>query len=426
MSNETEEVKAEEVNSGGATTEVEKPVSGAFLSGAATDYHPVTAEYEYPASMPPVDETNVASGSSFFLQTHPDMAPPDGQMEGQGDQQTTVVLGGTLTLEDLRAAMQHFTQERDWDKYHSPRNLLLALVGEVGELSEIFQWRDEVDRGLPDFSDEEKNHVAEEIADVLLYLIRLSDVCGFDLGQAAINKLQINAQKYPPEQVRGSPVKYNVYDPSRQRRQKYDIPATRKQEEETGRKRARERFSEDQVAAMTELAEKAGWSITALTWEERVKFCQDFNVTKVRKHNRSSFSYSSDLSYFLPCLLDCLVSRVFFFYGFCRFLKFVFRTFLVHRRVCFFIFFVSFFPWLFTSSDFEYVVLVFSFRVRVLHVSSEFVFCAFSFRSRLFSRSLFVAKRDFPLFHFNFAFHSSSYFVRVRISFDFILWSTCF
>eukprot|EP00210_Caulerpa_lentillifera_P005349 g5111.t2 len=232
----------------------------------------------------------VPAGSSFFLQTHhhhhPDMTSPDtGMVETQGDQQTTVVLGGTLTLEDLRAAMQHFTQERDWDKYHSPRNLLLALVGEVGELSEIFQWRDEVERGLPDFSDEEKNHVAEEIADVLLYLIRLSDVCGFDLGQAAINKLQINAQKYPPEQVRGSPVKYNVYDPSRQRRQKYDIPTTRKQEEESGRKRARERFSEDQVAAMTELAEKAGWSITALTWEERVKFCQDFNVTKERLCN---------------------------------------------------------------------------------------------------------------------------------------------
>lgn len=101
-----------------------------------------------------------------------------------------------------------------------------------------------------------------------------------------INKLQINTQKYPVEAVRGSPDKYSSYEtPSRSRRHKYDIPTARKDEEETGRKRARERFSEDQVAAMTELAEKAGWSITALTWEERVKFCQDYNITKERLCN---------------------------------------------------------------------------------------------------------------------------------------------
>jgi len=70
-----------------------------------------------------------------------------------------------------------------------------------------------------DFSDDDKNHVAEELADVLLYLVRLSDVCGFDLGQAAINKLQINTQKYPPEAVRGSPA--SSYDMSRSRRHKY-------------------------------------------------------------------------------------------------------------------------------------------------------------------------------------------------------------
>ena len=85
--------------------------------------------------------------------------------------------------------------------------------------------------------------------------------------------------------MRGSAAKYTAYDNARSRRQKYDIPTTRKQEEDTGRKRARERFSEDQVAAMTELAEKAGWSITALTWEERMKFCQDYNVTKERLCN---------------------------------------------------------------------------------------------------------------------------------------------
>eukprot|EP00210_Caulerpa_lentillifera_P007962 g7601.t1 len=275
MSSNAEDIKAEE-DATGVSVETDAPVSSAFLADGSN------GEYEYnpyPASVPLVveDATNPTTDGAYYLPTE----------LSHEDRQPTVVLGGALTLEDLRAAVQHFTQERDWDRYHSPRNLVLALTGEVGELAEIFQWRNEVERGLPDFSDEEKNHVAEEIADVLLHLIRLSDVCGFDLGQAAINKLQINAQKYPPEQARGSSLKYTAYeeDPTRQRREKYDIPTTRKNEEESGRKRARERFSEDQVAAMTELAEKAGWSITALTWEERVKFCQDFNVTKERLCN---------------------------------------------------------------------------------------------------------------------------------------------
>jgi len=267
----SEEVAKQTENAETTPETTDNPVSGALF--------PVPNEYEL------TQEAAVSAGSPYFMQ-HSGLQPAgDAQMETPGQQQT-VVLSGGLTLEDLRAAMQHFTHERDWDKFHTPRNLLCALVGEVGELAEVFQWREEVERGLPDFSDDEKNHVAEELADVLLYLVRLSDVCGFDLGQAAINKLQINTQKYPAETVRGSAMKYNTYDSSsRSRRHKYDIPSARKDEEETGRKRARERFSEDQVAAMTELAEKAGWSITALTWEERAKFCQDYNVTKERLCN---------------------------------------------------------------------------------------------------------------------------------------------
>jgi dCTP diphosphatase len=70
-------------------------------------------------------------------------------------------------------------------------------VGEVGELSEIFQWKGEVPRGLPDWKDEEKQHVGEELSDVLLYLVRLSDICGVDLGEAALRKIELNALKYP-------------------------------------------------------------------------------------------------------------------------------------------------------------------------------------------------------------------------------------
>lgn len=74
---------------------------------------------------------------------------------------------------------------------------VILKVGEVGELSEIFQWKGEVKRGLPDWKEEEKVHLGEELSDVLLYLLRLSDICGVDLGKAVLRKLELNAIKYP-------------------------------------------------------------------------------------------------------------------------------------------------------------------------------------------------------------------------------------
>ncbi|CAA7023712.1 unnamed protein product [Microthlaspi erraticum] len=106
-----------------------------------------------------------------------------------------------VSLETLSKKMDDFAKARDWEKYHSPRNLLLAMVGEVGELSEIFQWKGEVARGLPDWKEEEKVHLGEELSDVLLYLVRLSHVCGVDLGKAALRKLELNAIKYPVTQT---------------------------------------------------------------------------------------------------------------------------------------------------------------------------------------------------------------------------------
>lgn len=67
----------------------------------------------------------------------------------------------------------------------------------MGELSEIFQWKGEVPKGLPDWKEEEKVHLGEELSDVLLYLVRLSDICGIDLGKAALRKVELNAIKYP-------------------------------------------------------------------------------------------------------------------------------------------------------------------------------------------------------------------------------------
>ncbi|XP_058093512.1 uncharacterized protein LOC131239699 [Magnolia sinica] len=125
---------------------------------------------------------------------------------------STVTDGESVTLEELKQKMADFAKERDWDQFHSPRNLLLALVGEVGELSEIFQWKGEVPKGLPDWKDEEKVHLGEELSDVLLYLVRLSDICGVDLGKAALRKVHLNAIKYPVTQCKGSSKKFNSHN----------------------------------------------------------------------------------------------------------------------------------------------------------------------------------------------------------------------
>ncbi|XP_058194934.1 uncharacterized protein LOC131311465 [Rhododendron vialii] len=102
-----------------------------------------------------------------------------------------------VSLQELRERLAEFARVREWEQHHTPRNLLLALVGEVGELSEIFQWKGEVARGLPNWSPGDKEHLEEELSDVLLYLVQLADVCGIDLGQAALTKIVKNAQKYP-------------------------------------------------------------------------------------------------------------------------------------------------------------------------------------------------------------------------------------
>ncbi|GFZ20073.1 hypothetical protein Acr_28g0007780 [Actinidia rufa] len=115
----------------------------------------------------------------------------------------------SVTLDVLTKKMEEFAKERNWERFHSPRNLLLALVGEVGELSEIFQWKGEVPRGLPDWEEEEKIHLGEELSDVLLYLVRLSDICGVDLGKAALRKVELNALKYPVSLSQNSANKFN-------------------------------------------------------------------------------------------------------------------------------------------------------------------------------------------------------------------------
>lgn len=107
-------------------------------------------------------------------------------------------------IEDLTAALRQFADERDWAQFHTPKNLVMALVGEVGELVEHFQWLtpDESAEVMQD--DTSARRIADELADVFIYLVRLADVLGVDLLSAADTKLESNAKRYPADQVRGS------------------------------------------------------------------------------------------------------------------------------------------------------------------------------------------------------------------------------
>ena len=109
-------------------------------------------------------------------------------------------------LESLRDQLRTFASDRDWDQFHSPKNLAAALAVETSELLEHFQWLTEAQsQQLPP---EALNEVRAEVADVLLYLIRISDKLGIDLIAAAKAKIVLNAEKYPVEKARGSSRKY--------------------------------------------------------------------------------------------------------------------------------------------------------------------------------------------------------------------------
>ena len=111
------------------------------------------------------------------------------------------------SLHELRDALRLFAAERDWDQFHSPRNLATALAVEAAELLEPFQWLGEsAGRELPPAT---RAAAVEEMADVLLYLVRLADKLDVDLARAARTKMARNAEKYPVERARGSSRKYD-------------------------------------------------------------------------------------------------------------------------------------------------------------------------------------------------------------------------
>lgn len=110
------------------------------------------------------------------------------------------------TLEDLRLRLAEFTQARDWEQFHAPKNLAMALIVEAAELVEQFQWLTPEQSAA--LTAEQREAVEQEMADVLLYLVRLADRLNVDLLAAAGRKIAINERKYPADAVRGRASKY--------------------------------------------------------------------------------------------------------------------------------------------------------------------------------------------------------------------------
>jgi len=116
-------------------------------------------------------------------------------------------------MDPLRALTEQirlFAFERDWDQFHSPKNLSMALIAEAAELLEHFQWVTEEQSYA--LAPEKLQEVKHEIADVLIYLVRLSDRLNIDLLDAAREKLELNREKYPVDKVRGDARKYSDYE----------------------------------------------------------------------------------------------------------------------------------------------------------------------------------------------------------------------
>lgn len=111
-----------------------------------------------------------------------------------------------ISEETVRKILQ-FTEDRDWDQFHSPENLAKSVAIEAGELLECFQWSGEYD----------PEHTAEELADVMNYCVQLADKLGFDMDQILLDKLEKNAKKYPVEKAKGNNRKYTELDREEER-----------------------------------------------------------------------------------------------------------------------------------------------------------------------------------------------------------------
>jgi len=114
-----------------------------------------------------------------------------------------------MTFDELKIKAAEFVQERDWDQFHKPKDVAISLAIEAAELLEQFQWKD--DAQVAAHVQAHREDVADEMADVLLYLMSLSNKLQIDLVEAAEKKIAKNAKKYPIEKVKGKSDKYTTY-----------------------------------------------------------------------------------------------------------------------------------------------------------------------------------------------------------------------
>ena len=111
----------------------------------------------------------------------------------------------TLDLGKIKKKLREFSNKRDWDKFHTPKNLSMALSVEVAELVEIFQWSN---NGGLDVAQSSREQIEMEIADIFNYLIKFVDLLDIDLERVSLEKIDLNAEKYPINKVKGKAIKY--------------------------------------------------------------------------------------------------------------------------------------------------------------------------------------------------------------------------
>ena len=114
----------------------------------------------------------------------------------------------TIDLPKIQQIVKQFAEERDWDKFHSVKNLSMALTVESSELMEIFQWLTEDESNRAHLDPKLKTKIEDEVADVFIYLLRIVGKTDMDLEQAILNKMQKNIEKYPVDKARGNSKKY--------------------------------------------------------------------------------------------------------------------------------------------------------------------------------------------------------------------------
>jgi len=113
-----------------------------------------------------------------------------------------------MDLDTIKSKLKKFSKDRDWEKFHNPKNLVMALSVEVSELLEIFQWSNS--GGLEEIKDPNtKKQIEKEIADIFNYLLKIADLLDIDLEKASLEKIEENSKKYPIDKFKGISKKYN-------------------------------------------------------------------------------------------------------------------------------------------------------------------------------------------------------------------------